>query len=122
MNKRQTLTEIADIVGIILIMLGLSLPILTGLGCGDYYQYIYTAGAVITLCGKIFRPPYKGSDLRLRRLTRMPFWGAVCYCVGAFFLFYPQGTLADWIAFTMAGAAIQTIATFMIIFRQKKLK
>ena len=62
------------------------------------------------------------SDLRLRRLYRLEVWVAVIFCVAAFFLFYPGAELRDWIAFTLAGAALQAYTSIAIPARESKVK
>lgn len=94
--------------GMLLIVIGTMLPLLSGLtrlsaviGSG-WFRYIYAAGAVITLVGRMFTP-YRGDNLRLKRLYRIEAWSGIFFCVGAFFLFYDTTSLRDWLAFTLAG-------------------
>lgn len=77
------------------------------------FRYIYTAGAVILLISRLFSP-YKGTDSRVKRLYRIEAWSSVFFCVGAFFLFYEPYTARDWLAFTLAGGAIQIYSSIMI--------
>lgn len=65
--------------GMLLIVIGTMLPLLSGLtrlsaviGSG-WFRYIYAAGAVITLLGRMFTP-YRGDNLRLKRLYRIEAW------------------------------------------------
>jgi hypothetical protein len=50
----------------------------------------------------------------------MEAWSAVFYIVASFFSFYNHNTYRDWLAFTLAGAVVQIIASVMITLRQKK--
>lgn len=66
--------------------------------------------------------PYQGRDFRLKRLHRIESWIAIIFCVGAFFLFYNNGLqLRDWLAFTLAGAALQIFTSLAIPMREARL-
>lgn len=85
----------------------------------DSYPYVYSAGALIVLASRIISPAT--SDLRLRRLYRIEMWIGIIFCVAAFFLFYPGAMLRDWLAFTLAGACLQTYTSIAIPARQAKI-
>lgn len=87
---------------------------------GGWYGYVYTAGALLLLLCRLFTT-HTATDLRLRRLYRMESWSAIFFCVGAFFIFYPAGKMRDWLAFTLAGAALQIFTSIMIPIRQRKI-
>lgn len=109
------------ILGLLAIMIATAMPLL---GLNDFsiggltvWRYLYALGAVALLILRI-ASPYKGSDLRTKRLGRLEFWSAVIFCVATFFIFYmPYST--DWLAFTLAGAFLQAYASIMIS-RNKK--
>lgn len=84
------------------------------------YPYVYTAGAIILLIIRLFTP-YRGSDLKLKRWHRIEAWCPIFFLVAAFFLFYPQGQMRDWLAFTLAGAFIQIITSIAIPSREARL-
>ena len=84
------------------------------------FPYVFTAGAVLLLIARIFTP-YRGSDLRLKRLHRIEAWSAIFFCAGAFFLFYNPYQLRDWLALTLAGAVIQIITSVAIPLRESKI-
>lgn len=84
------------------------------------YPYVYSVGAVMMLIIRLFTP-YKGSDMRLKRLHRIEGWSAIFFCVAAFFLFYPGSHLRDWIAFTLAAAIIHIYTSLAIPFREEKV-
>lgn len=100
-------------VGLLLIGAGTLMPLLSVQRGSDLFRYIYTTGAVIVIIGRLLTP-YEGSDMRLKRLLRIEAWSGICFCVAAFFLFYDSVSLRDWLAFTLAGGAIQCYASFMI--------
>lgn len=108
-------------VGLLLVALATMEPlILHPFNPGGWYQYVYAAGAVLLLLCRLFIT-HGATDLRLRRLYRMEGWSAIFFCAGTFFMFYPSGTMRDWLAFTLAGAAIQIFTSIMIPMRQRKL-
>ncbi len=86
----------------------------------DTYKYVYAAGALVLLSARLFSPS-ADTDMRLRRLRRIESWSAIFFCVASFFLFYPGAELRDWLAFTLAGAAIQIFTSVAIPNRQAKL-
>lgn len=108
--------------GLILVMVGLSMPLMLNSYQGDTFRYVFAAGALLSLLGRLFTPSYAGTDLRLRRLLRLQSWSAIFYCVAAFFCFYDKSNLRDWIAFTLAGAVVQIVCSVMIGLRTSKKK
>lgn len=77
------------------------------------WRYIYSAGAVILIVARALSQ-YKGTVMRVKRLSRIEFWSAIFFCAAAFFMFYPGANNQDWLAFTLAGAAIQVYTSIMI--------
>lgn len=100
-------------VAMLMIVVATLMPMATQMQCGEWYKYLYAAGALLLLVGRIFTP-YKGDNLRVKRLCRIESWSAIFFCVGAFFLFYDKTSLRDWLAFTLAGGCIQAYASIMI--------
>ncbi len=104
-------------IGMILVMSGTLMPLF---GLMDYFssgaesfKYVYATGALLLLIGRIFTP-YKGDNFRVKRLSRIEFWGALFFCVAVFFMFYDKAGRTDWIAFTLAGGVIQVYTSIMI--------
>ena len=107
--------------GFLMIAAAMLIPLLKGPAeAGEWYKYLYTAGAVIMFVCSLFTP-YRGKDIKLKRLFRLQSWSAIMFCAGAFFLFWPEGNLRDWIAFTLAGAVIRAYSNFAIVARQRKI-
>lgn len=118
--KERTLYLISTI-GFLMIAVAMVVPLIKGIvEAGQWYKYLYAAGAVIMFICSLLTP-YRGKDFKLKRLYRIQSWGAIMFCAGAFFLFWPDGTLRDWIAFTLAGAVIRAYSNFAIVARQRKL-
>lgn len=105
-------------VALIMIVVGTVMPILGGANTpfnmlSPTFKYVYSAGALILLVSRLFSP-YTGSVVRVRRLYRIETWSSIFFCVAAFFLFYEPETSRDWLAFTLAGGAIQIYTSIMI--------
>ena len=107
--------------GLLLVLAATVVPFFLGdrQWAADSYPYVYSAGALMLLLIRLFTP-YRGSDARLKRLHRIESWSAVFYCAAAFLLFYTH-EMRDWLAFTLAGAAIQIITSIAIPMREAKL-
>lgn len=104
-------------IGLLAYMAGLSLPHWMDV---DQFRWVVAAGAVVLLVARLFAP-YHGGDLRLRRLVRIQVWAAIFLCAAAVFLFVPGGTMRDFLAFTLAGAALQIFTSIAIPLRGRKI-
>lgn len=98
--------------GLILIVIGVLLPII-GQGIG-VYRWVYAAGALTCLVGRLFNRVPEGAPLRAKRLMRIESWSAIFFCAGAFFMFWPGAGAGDWLAFTLAGGAIMIYTSIML--------
>ncbi|MDE7388652.1 MAG: hypothetical protein K2M97_05295 [Muribaculaceae bacterium] len=114
------MNQFTILLGLVLVMAGMTIPAATGSFDNDTFRYVYAAGAVLTLLGRLFAQPYRGDNLRLRRLIRLQSWSAIFYCVAAFFCFYDRTSLRDWIVFTLAGAVVQIVCNVMISLQTRK--
>lgn len=101
----------AAVGGLILVMAGTAIPLLRM--HTEIYKYIFSAGALLVVIGRLFMP-YKGPSLRIRRFCRLEVWSGLFFCAAAFFMFWKGAGPTDWIAFTLAGAAIQIYTSIMI--------
>lgn len=119
--------------GLLLVLAAMIVPFAQGMASSalSWARWIYAAGALIYTVARVVNVNDPADSLRLRRLRRLEFWAGMCFVVGAAFWFYRMqyfasmsaGTLAvmqQTVAFTMAGAAIQIIASWMIASRMKK--
>ncbi|MBD5229184.1 MAG: hypothetical protein HDS69_04000 [Bacteroidales bacterium] len=116
--KSHPLWNVAAILGMLLIAAGVLIPILSARytiyrDIPSTFKYIYAAGALLLLVSRLFNV-YKGKIMRIKRLHRIETWSAIFFSAGAFFLFYEPDITRNWIAFTLAGAAIQLYVSFMI--------
>lgn len=78
-----------------------------------WVRVIFSAGALAVLAGRLMAPKATGYSLRTRRLMRVEIWVGIMMCVAAFFMWYSPMKM-DWLAFTMAGAALQVYASLAI--------
>lgn len=103
------------IAGLLLVAAGVLMPILSGNISAPAFRYVFAAGALLTLLARLFQPaPSNGIPLRVKRLLRLESWSALLFCVAAFFAFYSAPVLRDWLAFTLAGAAIQVYCSIAL--------
>lgn len=103
-------------IGMLLIAIGTIMPLLPQSlqsDNADTFKYVYGAGAIMLLIGRLFTS-YKGSHIRLKRLYRIEGWSAIFFCVAVFFMFYEGAGNRDWLAFTLAGGVIQIYTSIMI--------
>lgn len=99
-------------VGLLAIVVATLIPLLNKGFDHPWFRYLYAGGAVLVLLGRLFSP-YTGRHQRMKRLHRLEAWSGIFFCVAAFFMFYDPTTNRDWLAFTLAGGAIQVIVTFL---------
>lgn len=110
------------IVGLLMVAAGVLMPILSGNFSGDAFRYVFAAGAALTLLARLFQaPPPQGTHIRIRRMLRLESWSALFFCVAAFFAFYNRTAARDWLAFTLAGAAIQVYCAIALPIVIRKL-
>lgn len=133
-ERRRKYVELAASLGLVLVLLAMIAPFFGGLdlGASMQWRWVYAAGALIYTVARVIDVNAPGDSLRLRRLRRLEFWAGVCFIVGGAFWFYKlsyysavysAGILAvmqQTVAFTMAGAVIQIVASWMISSRMKK--
>ncbi len=100
-------------IGMLLIAAGTVMPLLMQDATNDLFKYVYGGGAVMLIIGRLFTA-YKGDNVRLKRLYRIETWSAIFFCVAVFFMFYEGAGTRDWLAFTLAGGAIQIYTSIMI--------
>lgn len=94
------------------------------------FKWVYSAGALIYTIARVVNVNDPADSIRLRRLRRLEFWAGMAFIMAAAFWFYeerhlgpfagPLAVMRNTIMFTLAGAAIQVIASWMIVSRTKK--
>lgn len=121
MTKLSRICEAVAPIGLLLVAAATLIPLFSGgFMHMNVMRWLYAAGALWLLLARLFSP-YSGDDLRLRRLLRMQSWSALFFVAAAVFLFVPGTAPRDWLALTMAGAAVQVIASIMIPRRMQQI-
>lgn len=132
LEKRRKQVEATATFGLILICVALVGPF-TSAASMEYlnvFRWIYGAGAVIYLIARIVDISDPEESLRLKRLRRMEFWAGVAFGLATAFWFIGQHRLGPYagalavlqntIMFTLVGALIQIIASWLIYSQTKK--
>lgn len=134
LKGRRKWAELAASVGMLVIAVGLFLPLLNLLDVSNLpaFKWVFVVGVLLFWGGRCVNTNAPTDSMRIRRLRRMEFWSGACFGVAAFFWFYnehklgntltvgPLAILRDTILFSLAGAVLQLVASWMIYFRQKK--
>lgn len=110
--NRKNLSAILPIAGLLAIMTASALPLLR-MGHG-WFGWLYAAGALLVLVGRLLNQVPKDCPLRLKRLLRMEVWTALVFAAGAVFTFLNDRGGNDWLAFTMAGGVLTVYTSIMI--------
>lgn len=115
-RPHKTVWVVIATLGLLTIALGTMLPIFSvqlGLLTLVWWKYVFAAGALLYLVGKLFCP-YTGTHPRIKRLYRIEAWSAVFFCVAAFFFFWQPYQTRDAFAFTLAGGFLLIFTTIAI--------
>lgn len=112
--------------GLILVAVGLAAPFAT-FGNGTLlvmFKWIFAAGAVVYTVARVVGAVGRDGSFRVRRLRRMEGWAGIAFCIAAFFWFYNTRNfdgemltfrmLNETILFTLAGALIQIVSSWML--------
>ena len=117
-RQPSTLVTVMSTIGLLALVVGALIPIFFApdtsyASLPVYYKYIFGAGALVLLIARLLNR-YTGQIIRVKRLYRIETWSALFFCVATFFLFYHATTSRDWLAFTLAGGALQVYTSIMI--------
>ena len=134
LEKRRKQVESTATFGLILICVALVGPF-TNPGNIDYlnfFRWIYGAGTVIYLVARLVDITDPKDSPRLKRLRRMEFWAGISFGLATAFWFIgqhkyhndpyigPLAVLQNTIMFTLVGALIQIVASWLIYSQTKK--
>lgn len=124
--RRRNNMEALATVALILIVLAIMVPLFF-LGSHTVIvvmRWVYLLGAVLYTVARIVPVNLTSDPLTVRRLRRMEVWGGVAFLIGAGFWFYnasrfgeyffSMGLMQNTVAFTMAGAVIQMVASWLV--------
>lgn len=133
LEEKRKYVELGASLGLLLVLAAMTGPFLEGLIGRSmmWAKWVYAAGALVYTVARVVNVNAPGDSLRLRRLRRLEFWAGMCFIVGGAFWFYrlqyfsgfyagPLAVMRQTVAFTMAGAVIQIVASWMIASRMKK--
>lgn len=133
LEKRRKYVELGAAAGLLLVLAAMMAPFIGGLAGYPlmWAKWVYAAGALVYTAARVVDVNAPGDSLRLRRLRRLEFWAGVCFIIGGAFWFYkeqyymglfagPLAVMRQTVAFTMAGAVLQIVASWMIAYRMKK--
>lgn len=133
LENRRKYVELAASIGLLLVLVSMMSPFLGGfIGSSMMWaKWVYAAGALTYTIARVINVNAPGDSLRLRRLRRLEFWAGMCFIIGGAFWFYklqyysglfagPLAVMRQTVAFTMAGAVLQIVASWMIAARMKK--
>lgn len=131
-NKIRRLAEGTATFGLLLICVAMVSPFASS-GNPDLMRvfcWIYAAGALIYTVARMADVSDPRESTRLRRMRRMEFWAGMAFCIASGFWFYNTGRLGpnagllgilrNTVTFTVVGAVLQIIASWMIASRMKK--
>lgn len=119
MDNRTKISDIMVIVGLLIMAVMAIVQLLVNLDINvELTKWIYIAGALIVLVGRLVGI-YKGPSLRIKHLHLILVFSALLYCASGSMMFIFEGT-NNWIAFLLAGLAVQTYASWTIDRLEKK--
>ena len=130
--RRLRAFESSATFGLLLLAVGLVAPFtsLDNETMLTVFKWIYASGALIYLVSRIAGGYDPTDSLRVRRLRRLEVWAGVAFGIAAFFWFYNGArnagypmtlqVMRDTVVFTLVGALIQIIASWMIVARKRK--
>lgn len=94
------------------------------------FSWVYAAGALTYTVARMVNVSDPAESVRLKRLRRMEFWAGIAFCIASGFWFYTLSRLGDMagvlavmkntVLFTVVGAMLQIIASWLIVSRMKK--
>lgn len=130
---RRKRVEAAASAGLLLVLLAMVAPFAQGFLHTSlmWARWVYALGALIYISSRAVNVNARTDSMRLRRMRRMEFWAGVCFVAGAAFWFYKMQyftgltvgiltVMRQTVAFTMAGAVIQIVASCLVSARMKK--
>lgn len=131
-ERRRRASEACATVGLLLVCAGLVAPFVSfdNEVLLEVFKWVYMAGAVIFTVARLFNVNDPGDGVRVKRIRRMEGWAGICFCVGAGFWIYNAqrfggigfslAVMRDTIVFTLAGALLQIISSWMLYYALKK--
>lgn len=131
-DKTARLAEITASAGLALVCVAMLAPFLSPADVAfvENFKWVYSAGALIYTVARVAGARDPRGGVRLRRLRRMEFWAGMAFIAGGAFWFYTESHLGPYagvlallhntILFTLVGAIIQVIASWLIVKESRK--
>lgn len=135
LERRRRVVESTATFGLILICVALIVPFFNP---SDFsvlraFKWLYAAGALIFVVARVVNVSDPSDSMRLKRLRRLEFWAGIAFVMAASFWFYEEAHLAalgPWVGvlailrntimFSLVGAVIQIIASWLIVSQSRK--
>lgn len=128
--RRLKACESVATFGLLLLAIGLVAPF-TSLDNDtliEVFKWIFAAGALMYTAARVVGGYAPDDSPRVRRLRRMEVWAGIAFCVAAGFWFYNGArfsmmslyVMRDTVVFTLVGALIQIISSWMVIYVRRK--
>lgn len=130
--RRRNIVDNVAAAGLVLVCAALALPFAAVFSplYMEVGKWVLVAGAVVVIGARLVNIDDPDESRRLKRLRRMEAWAGIAFAAAAFFWFWnesrlgpaagPLAVLNDTIMFALAGALIQIISSWLIVWRQKK--
>lgn len=131
-ERTRRAMEVVPTFGLILVAVGIAAPFIS-FGSSAWlvaFKWIYAVGAVVYTAARVVGSLGRDESFRVRRMRRLEFWAGVAFCIGAFFWFFNTRAfggetltfrmLNETILFTLVGAMIQIVASWMLSSRLRK--
>ena len=124
--------EVAANFGLVLVAISLISPVVgfENVVWNVVFKWIFAAGALLYTAARVAGALGKDEPFRVRRMRRMEIWAGIAFCVASFFWFYntakiDSDTLTfrmfnETIVFTLVGALVQIVASWMLAAALKK--
>lgn len=131
LGKLRKNMELSSGFGMLLIAVGLVVPMFYYMNPAvmEAFKWVFSAGAVIYIIARCVNISDPSDSARMKRLRRLEFWAGIAFAIAAAFWFYheirtpmagPLGMLRDTVMFSLVGALIQLIASWLIYSESKK--
>lgn len=133
-EKLRGLMESIATFGLILVAAGLLAPFVAFESPAWLvaFKWIFAAGAVIYTAARVVGAIGKDGSFRVRRLRRLEVWAGIAFCIASFFWFWNTARfdgvalsfrmLNETILFSLTGALIQIVASWMLSSAMRKDK
>ena len=124
--RLRAIMEVLSNIGLLLVAVGLVAPFfaIDNFMLATIFKWVFAAGAVIFTGARIVGAIGKDGPFRARRMRRMEVWAGIAFCVASCFWFYNSSSLGvnvltfrmlhETIIFTLAGAMIQIVASWIL--------